>query len=281
MKSSAISCLQQLQLFAPSLVSMATEVPILIGHLSNPHLLLRRAAATSLRQFTQQDARLVWTTQAGGVVSDHVTSDHVTTLDEIILSKLDIETDEKLRFDLKETLFSLLTALAPTDPMRWLLLFNGVLSAAGKEEGVANQDPAHNEDQGGDEDEEMSAKFTSGEDPLATTAIPPRWATKVVAIECTRKIYSVCKGDPAHFDLSLAQREQARKGGVASYKLITDSDYLLDSCVGDYLVMHLSELVKTSFIAATANVDQLKLEGYRALQVCIIIYIIVMCVGCV
>ena len=212
MKSSAISCLQQLQLFAPSLVSMATEVPLLIGHLNNPHLLLRRAAANSLRQFSQQDATLVWATQAVGVASDHV-----TTLDEIILSKLDIETDSKLRFDLKETLFSLLTALAPNDPMRWLLLFNGVLSAAGKGEGVANQGPAHNEDQGGDEDDEMSAKFTSGEEPRASTTIPPRWATKVIAVECTRKIYSVCKGDLAHFDLSLAQREQARKGGVASY----------------------------------------------------------------
>ena len=32
--------------------------------------------------------------------------------------------------------------------------------------------------------------------------------------------------------------------------------------------MHLSELVRTSFIAATASVDQLKLAGYEALQVC-------------
>ena len=37
---------------------------------------------------------------------------------------------------------------------------------------------------------------------------------------------------------------------------------------GDYLVMHLSELVRTSFIAATASVDQLKLAGYEALRVC-------------
>ena len=37
--------------------------------------------------------------------------------------------------------------------------------------------------------------------------------------------------------------------------------------VGDYLVMHLAELVRTSFIAATASVDQLKLAGYQALRV--------------
>lgn len=39
------------------------------------------------------------------------------------------------------------------------------------------------------------------------------------------------------------------------------------SSPGDYLVKHLSELVRTSFIAATASVDQLKLAGYQALQV--------------
>ena len=32
-------------------------------------------------------------------------------------------------------------------------------------------------------------------------------------------------------------------------------------------MMHLSELVRTSFIAATASVDQLKLVGYEALRV--------------
>ncbi len=31
--------------------------------------------------------------------------------------------------------------------------------------------------------------------------------------------------------------------------------------------MHLAELVRTSFIAATASVDQLKLTGYKALRV--------------
>ena len=44
------------------------------------------------------------------------------------MSKLDIETDAKLCEDLGEILFSLLTSLAPEDPMKWLLLCNGVLS---------------------------------------------------------------------------------------------------------------------------------------------------------
>lgn len=55
------------------------------------------------------------------------------------------------------------------------------------------------------------------------------------------------------------------------YSVFTVSVYIhlniFHSNVGDYLVMHLSELVRTSFIAATASVDALKLAGYQALQV--------------
>ena len=47
------------------------------------------------------------------------------------MSKLDAETDAKLCEDLGEILFSLLTSLAPEDPMKWLLLCNGVLSDSG------------------------------------------------------------------------------------------------------------------------------------------------------
>ena len=36
--------------------------------------------------------------------------------------------------------------------------------------------------------------------------------------------------------------------------------------------MHLSELVRLAFIAATATSDQLKLEGLKTLQVCIVFH---------
>lgn len=84
-------------------------------------------------------------------------------------------------------------------------------------------------------------------------------------MECSRKIYAVCKSDKAHFDLALAQKKKSERGGEI---VVGGNDYsytVLPS--GDYLVMHLSELVRTSFIAATASVDQLKLAGYEALRV--------------
>lgn len=241
-QSAAIGCLQQLQLFAPQYVSLDSFVPKLCENLDSPHLLLRRAAANCLRQFTQREPQSIWTiTSRGGEEKG---------LEYTVLAKLDIETDPKLCEDLREILFSLLTSLAPEDPMRWLLLCNNVLSASGQkssQEGTREPPPTAGDGAPEVEEEDDAAKFTSGEEPSVTTKISPRWSTKVFTVECSRKIYAVCKSDPSHFDLTLAQRQKREKKG-------------------DYLVMHLSELVRTSFIAATASVDQLKLAGYEALR---------------
>ena len=139
----------------------------------------------------------------------------------MVLSKMDVERDHKLRFDLKEILFSLLSSLAPSDPMKWLLLCNGVLSAAatqklgegGGGKGMERETPHRSEQRGEDEDEDM-AKFTTGEETPVASSKAPRWPTKVFAVECSRKIYSVCKNDPAHFDLSLAIQKQRKYGGM-------------------------------------------------------------------
>lgn len=37
-------------------------------------------------------------------------------------------------------------------------------------------------------------------------------------------------------------------------------------CIGDYLVLHLSELVRMGFIAATSDSDKLRLAGLDALD---------------
>ena len=176
---------------------------MLCNYLNSSHLLLRRSAANCLRQFSQQSPTQVW-----GIIANNGQSNE--RLEKIILAKLDIETDDKLRFDLKEILFSLLSSLAPSDPMKWLLLCNNVLSATQQQ-----QDDAINEDaMTVDEDDEMSAKFTtSNDDKQSDTNITPRWATKVFAVECSRKIYSVCKSNPAHFDLTLAQQKQTKEEG--------------------------------------------------------------------
>ena len=59
----------------------------------------------------------------------------------------------------------------------------------------------------------------------------------------------VCDGNKAHFDLTLAKN---LKGANPKR---------------DYLVLHLADLIRMSFIAATSCTDQLRLSGLTALQV--------------
>ena len=148
-------------------------------------------------------------------------------LEYVVLMKLDVESDGKLCEDLREILFSLLTSLAPDDPMKWLHLCNGVLSASGGrggKGGVAGGGGGSEggggggggEEAGGVDDDEDAAKFTTGaesEESQLATKISPRWPSKVFAVECSRKIYAVCRKDPAHLHPTLAARKKAEKGG--------------------------------------------------------------------
>ena len=101
--------------------------------------------------------------------------------------------------------------------MRWLQLCNGVLAAVNEQSqqgqtGGGGGGTARAE--GAEEMDEDMAKFTTGEDQQPATKISPRWPTKEFAVECSRKIYNVCKSDPAHFDLSLALKRKKQKGGT-------------------------------------------------------------------
>ncbi|XP_044515519.1 HEAT repeat-containing protein 5B [Gracilinanus agilis] len=55
-QAAAISCLQQLHMFAPRHVNLSSLVPSLCVHLCSSHLLLRRAAVACLRQLAQREA---------------------------------------------------------------------------------------------------------------------------------------------------------------------------------------------------------------------------------
>ncbi len=237
-QSAAIGCLQQLQLFAPQYVSLPVIVPRLRANLDSSHLLLRRAAANCLRQFTQREPRTVWTlattaTSASLGGSGISTPQNQGGLEYAVLMKLDVENDGKLCEDLREILFSLLTSLAPDDPMKWLHLCNGVLSASGGRgggkggvagdmggSGRAGGGGGGGEETGGGDDDEDVAKFATGaesEESQRATKIAPRWPSKVFAVECSRKIYAVCQKDPAHLHPTLAAKKKVEKGGKSSY----------------------------------------------------------------
>ncbi len=70
-----------------------------------------------------------------------------------------------------------------------------------------------------------------------------------VWLDCTYNFPDCCQGNRAHYDLGLAKEMQ------------------LTQSRGDFLVLHLSELVRVAFMAATSESDPLRLEGLKTLEV--------------
>merc|ERR1719219_433133 len=137
--------------------------------------------------------------------------------------------------------------MAATSLSTWLSLCKEVLTVSVD---------AATEGSGGDErdEDDDNAEFTHGEDSSAVAMVQPRWGTRVFAAVCLRKIIQeCCEGDRAHFDLCLA-KEVTLAGG-------RDEE--------PYLVLHLSNLVRMCFMAATSDADPLRLEGLRTMQVVI------------
>ncbi|XP_012280989.1 HEAT repeat-containing protein 5B isoform X2 [Orussus abietinus] len=260
-QAEATGCLQQLHLFAPRHVNLSSLVPTLCRTLSSNHLLLRKAAISCLRQLAQREAKevcehamtLVNESRGTNVVEGLVITE--TGLPGVLFSMLDTETDSKLIRDIHDTLTSMLQILAADNLSQWLSLCKDVLTVASEsstiEEGTnaTVEDPAadnENTDAEGDDDQ---AEFHADESMRQRPAVSPRWPTRVFAAQCVRRIVSACVNNKqAHFDLLLAKEMQSAKGR------------------GDFLVLHLSDLVRMAFMAATSDCDPLRLEGLKTLQ---------------
>ncbi|XP_071963983.1 HEAT repeat-containing protein 5B-like isoform X2 [Antedon mediterranea] len=249
--SEAISCLQQLHMFAPRHVNLSTLVPHLCNALCSPHLLLRRAAVACLRQLSQREAREV-SDYAMSLAKD--SNDNTgptdtlviteTGLEGVLFGMLDKETDNKLRSDIHDTLISMLLEMAGDNLTRWLALCKSVLSdskdsAAGTPGQNDNNIDGNDNDEGGDDD----TTFHTGEKVITHPTVPPRWPTKMFAVESVRRVFQVCNGITVHFDLALAREKRTQTNK------------------SDYLVLHLSDLVRMAFMSATANSDQLRKSG--------------------
>lgn len=103
--------------------------------LSSPHLLLRRAAVSCLRQLAQREAREV-SEHALSLALESREKDKSgrpiiieTGLEGALFGLLDKETDRKLMSDVQDTLVSMLQTLAADNLTRWLALIKDVLQA--------------------------------------------------------------------------------------------------------------------------------------------------------
>ncbi|XP_062554350.1 HEAT repeat-containing protein 5B isoform X3 [Armigeres subalbatus] len=253
-QAEATGCLQQLHLFAPRHVNLSTLVPNLCQNLSSNYLMLRKAAVSCLRQLTTREAKEVCE-HAMTLVSDDdgfALSDY--GLPGVLFGMLDTESDNIMIKNIHDTITSMLQILAADNLSQWLSMCKNVLTVASEaaltsgpaEVATIKDDVDDAEDAEADDD---NIEFHAEDNQATHPAVQPRWPTRVFAAECVRKIISTCENaNAAHFDLLMAKEIQITKSR------------------GDYLVLHLSDLIRMAFMAATSDSDQLRLEGLKTLQ---------------
>ncbi|KAM8808091.1 HEAT repeat-containing protein 5A [Eudromia elegans] len=251
-QAQAISCLQQLHMFAPRHVNLSNLVRCLCMNLCSSYLLLRRAVVACLRQLVQREAAEV-SEHAVALVKESredFTPDvniREIGLEGALLGLLDKEPDPRLCQDIKETLTHMLTSMAVEKLSFWLKLCKDVLAASADFNTVASLDTTQEEETAKADD---ASVLTSASDEKSHPFSNPRWSTRVFAAECVCKIISQCENaDTAHFDITLAQERKQR-----------DSR-------DDFLVLHLADLIRMAFMAATDHSDQLRLSGLQALLI--------------
>ncbi|XP_075387336.1 HEAT repeat-containing protein 5A isoform X2 [Tenrec ecaudatus] len=262
-QAQAISCLQQLHMFAPRHVNLSSLVRCLceilldnsvLVNLCSPYLLLRRAVLACLRQLVQREAAEV-SEHAGLLAKDNkeelIPDANIREfgLEGALLTLLDKETDHRLCCDIKETLNHMLTSMAVEKLSFWLKLCKDVLAASADFATVSSVDTMQEEE--GDKGDDASV-LTNRNAEKFPPFINPRWATRVFAAECVCRIINQCENtDRAHFDIAVAQEMKKR-----------DSR-------NDFLVLHLADLIRMAFMAATDHSDQLRLSGLETLLVVI------------
>ncbi|KAL7035637.1 hypothetical protein ACKWTF_008482 [Chironomus riparius] len=240
-QAEATGCLQQIHLFAPRHVNLSSLVPTLCRTLSSNYLMLRKAAIACLRQLTTREAKEV-TEHAISIFADDDGLLSEYGLMGMLFGMLDTESDSEMIKNIHDTITSMLQMLAADNLSQWLSMCKRVLTVA-LESDLAGAEPSKDAD--GDEDDD-NAEFHTDEPTQTHPAVQPRWKTRVYAAECVRKIITTCEqASPKHFDLMAAKDLNSR---------------------GDFLVLHLSDLIRMSFMAATSDSDQLRLEGLKTLQ---------------
>ncbi|XP_017540213.1 HEAT repeat-containing protein 5A isoform X1 [Pygocentrus nattereri] len=259
-QAQAITCLQQLHMFSPRHVNLASLVPSLceilldysvLVNLCSLYLSLRRAVVACLRQLAQRETVEV-SEHAVALVKELPRRDNTqldVTIKEVglegaLFSLLDRESDPRLRQDIKDTLVQMMSSAAESELAHWLKLCKDVLSASS--DLAATTLVETNQEEDADDSSAFHAKHEhSG--PFNNL----RWSTRVFAVECVCRIIVQCEsGDPAHFDMVLAQEQRLHEST-------------------DFLVLHLADLVRMAFMAATDHSEQLRLAGLQMLLVII------------
>uniref|UniRef100_A0A7E4VHX8 HEAT repeat-containing protein 5B n=1 Tax=Panagrellus redivivus TaxID=6233 RepID=A0A7E4VHX8_PANRE len=274
-KAEALGCFQQLHLFAPRFVQLDRLVTNICHLLSNPHLVLRKAAVACLRQLLQREVKEVREHAQSLIPVGMMDKSKAeacplpeTGLEGALFELLDTETDPELRVHIKEALNFLVQATSGELLSHWLTMCKDILASTSgadvsrstiviDEKGLPAAPNASggglaggaDDEEGTTGDDDDSLAIASAQDSRSREKVLPRWPSRVFAFEIVRKLMGVCDTERAHLDFALAKELQTTGAGRP-----------------DYLVLHLADLVRMSFMGATSDNDELRLAGLASLQ---------------
>jgi hypothetical protein len=295
-QAEAIQALQQLHLFAPRHVNLSTLVPELIKALKCRDLSLRRACVSCLRQLSQREAREV-SEHARVFMKDRaqdlsIALSEFRSLEELLFSMLDTETDTKLCSNVQDTLVYMLQALGANNLTHWLQLCKDVLAATTETSGMgtssendqqkqptsastATSSSSHSKSSSSrptaatNDDDEDSFGLNDDDDDFADTGGDEQLQTSTNQ-NSIRRATSSAKWPTKVFAADCVQKlinycEQISSSNL-HFDYITAKERLRTYPNEDYLVIHLNTLITFSFMSCTSTSDQLRLSGLSLLK---------------
>uniref|UniRef100_A0A1I7XVG7 HEAT repeat-containing protein 5B n=1 Tax=Heterorhabditis bacteriophora TaxID=37862 RepID=A0A1I7XVG7_HETBA len=242
-KAEAIAGLQQMHLYAPRYVHLnylVTDIVVLFIVREHAQVLVPQGIVDEGKKLPLPD----------------------TGLEGALFGMLDVETNPQLRAHIQETIISLLHATCGEHLNQWLSLCKDILATSTdciKSTLVIDEKNENegDEDEGGDDDVTLQGVQSISD----KGKVQPHWPTRVFATEVVQRLMSVCDTERAHLDLVLAKELQ-----MSSENVVRNISVNIGGRA-DYLVLHLSDLVRMSFMGATSDNTELRLAGLNSLQV--------------
>ncbi|KAF6137275.1 hypothetical protein GIB67_036312 [Kingdonia uniflora] len=278
---------QQLILFAPQAVSMHSHVKTLLPTLSARQPILRHLAVSTLRHLIEKDPLAITADRASAqdlrkfrdilnlmtntphdliILSRLVVAIIDEPIEENLFHMLDEETDSEIGNLVRATINRLLYVSCPSCPSHWISICRKIVLATAptKNAGIeirSKHDPTNGSDgktesdYGEDVDNMVGSAQEMKVQGFATDIYGVnhkrdshlRYRTRAFAAECLSHLPAAVGKNPAHFDLSLARKA------------------IKEQSTGDWLVLHMQELIALAYQISTIQFESLQPTGVQLL----------------
>lgn len=276
-----IRCTQHLIMFAPLLVDMSTLVPFLQARLRrSTGLSLKKAAMTCMYQLVQRDVKSVFQHSMGGLDDQFFklldTDPTLMDVKDVVRSWI-TQTALEQPSQWIEICRKVLSRTAIDEGQDSVNNTGSTESQAGS--GNSGGGTGGDDYDQGEEDDDRdifddvskpSKSSQSAQPSVQSTstaptapepapvvertgkiapALPPRWRTRIFALECIRQVIEVVatSGIQDHFNLSVARRKNKNFGA-------------------DFLVLKVADLIKMTVYAASTPIQEIRMEGLLLLR---------------